>query len=372
MRKSKEVTPEEQIKRRSKKPVEEPKPIQVRDDLLVHTGSTMLNLACSDRTIGGYLLGTFVNVVGGNSSGKTMAILSMFAECARDSRFDNYRFIYDEPEVANEFDMITMYGKKMAERLEPASWHRENKKLVSKPSRTIEDFMKNFGTALRNERPCIYVLDSLDAISDDAELERYDKFFDGKELKGTYGMAKAKGSSSFFRVLTQDLKQTKSLLVIISQTRDNTDPMAHQKERRSGGNALDFYASIVGWLTVIQRLKELDLITGHHVNAAVKKNKLTGNERTVLFDTYNKYGIDDTNSIIDFMLKLEKWEKISHGSSGMSVIIPELNIELNRKELVDRLDTDAEFKTQQILPLVETAWNERELLITPKRAPKYQ
>ena len=59
-------------------------------DNLFPTGSTLLNLACSDHIEGGPELGTIVTMPGSSSSGKTLLLLTGFADAISRSRFDSY------------------------------------------------------------------------------------------------------------------------------------------------------------------------------------------------------------------------------------------------------------------------------------------
>jgi hypothetical protein len=51
------------------------------------TGSTLLNLACSDRPDAGYFKGAYYYLVGDSQAGKTWLLLSCFAEACRNPQF---------------------------------------------------------------------------------------------------------------------------------------------------------------------------------------------------------------------------------------------------------------------------------------------
>jgi len=73
---------------------------------LIPSGCTVLNLACSDDPTGAFTPGHMVNLIGDSSTGKTFLALTMLADIAHNSLFDDYRLIHDDVEEANEFDMV--------------------------------------------------------------------------------------------------------------------------------------------------------------------------------------------------------------------------------------------------------------------------
>ncbi|HDN17641.1 MAG TPA: hypothetical protein ENF41_01155, partial [Candidatus Bathyarchaeota archaeon] len=117
------------------------------------TGCTVLNLALSDRVDGGFGMGKIANVIGDSSSGKSILALSVFAECAHNEAFSDYRLIYDEPEQACEFDIERLFGVKTKERIEPPAVDDEGLPLCSE---TVQDFHANIHKALDDGRPFVY------------------------------------------------------------------------------------------------------------------------------------------------------------------------------------------------------------------------
>ena len=276
--------------------------------LLIPTGSTLLNLGLSDTTWGGYIAGTMVNDIGDSSSGKTIKALTMCAEINELPQLDEYRLIYDDAEHALAFDMERMFGQATAERIEPPAIDEEGEDQFSN---TIQDFHENALNALDADRPCIYILDSFDSLTSDEELDKVEEEMEarrkGKEVKGSYGMAKAKRASALLRQICSRLKDTKSLLLIISQTRDSIDPMSFQKKTRSGGRALDFYASHITWLAVGRKHKSKERVIGVDCRMKVTKNKLTGKVREVEAPIFYDYGVDDIGSCVDWLLREKVW-----------------------------------------------------------------
>ncbi len=84
--------------------------------LLVPSGSTLLNLACSGSTAGAYKVGKIVNIIGDSSAGKSIEGFTLLAECANNPAFDKHELIYDDVESANSFNLEYLFGEKAAKR----------------------------------------------------------------------------------------------------------------------------------------------------------------------------------------------------------------------------------------------------------------
>lgn len=283
---------------------------QVSIEDLVPTGSTLMNLALSDSPHGGYMLGKMANLVGDRSSGKTFLALSMFAECARISRFDDYEFYHDDVEGGCEFDLEHLFGPRVADRIQLPGFDSDGNPA---PSDTIQDWVTNISRIMDSDRPFLYVLDSFDALSSreaedrvQAEIKAQAK---GKAVEGgSYRMEKPKIGSEQGGRICRALEGTDSLLIIISQTRDNIGAtFGESKRTRSGGRWLGFYCSHEIWLRVAGRIKHKDLNrqTGVRMAGKVEKNRVNGKLREFQAPIFYDYGLDDVGSTVDW-LKAEK------------------------------------------------------------------
>lgn len=337
--------------------------------IFLPTGSTQLNLAMTDKVNGGYHLGKMVNLIGDSSSGKTFLAFTAFAEANRLKYFANHRFIKDDPEAADEFDIPKLFGQKTADRIEAPMQDKDGNDVHSS---TIEDFLYHVKKALQDERPFIYVLDSLDALTSEAdekkieaEMKAHEK---GTKTAGSYGMEKAKLIGRILRTIVRELKKTNSILIIISQTRDNIDPMVMTKKTRSGGKALKFFATHEIWLAnagkVNKNVKGTNFKLGNNVLAKVTKNKITGKHRQAQFVIYYDYGVDDIASCIDFMVDNNFWTK-----KKLTISIPELELEGTREKLIRSIEEKG--LARKVSKLVEEAWLEMEEKVKLNRKAKY-
>jgi len=349
--------------------------------VLISSGSKMLNLACSDRWQGAFVPGRYVNLIGDSSAGKSFVAISMLAELANDTRFDDYRFIYDDAEEANSFDVVNLFGKKLASRLESPNTQKAvnidtgEEVEVPKNSSTIQDFQLHVFDAIEHEskKPFIYILDSFDALSSKAEIETAQANMvahrKGTKEAGSYGMDKPKIAGQILRMIVSKLKKTQSFLLIISQTRDDINPMTMTKKTRSGGRALKFYASHEIWLAVAGKIKKTalgqDRIIGVDVKAKVSKNKLTGKLREIDFTIFYSYGVDDLSSCFDFIVATKTWE-----TEKKSFVATELGITGTKEAIIKHVENN---ELEDVLyALANERWNKIEELVAVKRKSKFQ
>lgn len=282
------------------------------------TGSTLLNLACAENPFGGYGPGRMVNIIGDSFSGKTVLALTCLAEMANDPRFDEYRLIYDDSEMASgSFDFPKLFGKRFLERVEPPEVDDNGQPVYSS---TVEDFHFHVDQAIKEGRPFVYVLDSFDAVSDESEVAKSEEFMKskqtGKTVSGSYNVYKPKYASQMFRLITGGLSKTRSLLIVVSQTRDRISNVSFGNPKtRSGGNALKFYASHEIWLSYLRSYKDekTKRTYGARTKIKITKNKITGKVRECEIDIFSDYGIDDIGSCVDFMVAEGAWKKVGSG-----------------------------------------------------------
>ncbi len=139
--------------------------------ILLSTGSTVLDLACSGRVEGGLLSGEYYFFCGDTDSGKTWMGMSLFAEASINPAFDNYRLIYDGVEGGALMDIEKYFGKKAAERIGPPATKEGG---IPVCSDTIESFYFHVADALDAGKPFIYVLDSQDCLTSKSEIKKFE------------------------------------------------------------------------------------------------------------------------------------------------------------------------------------------------------
>lgn len=348
----------------------EKKPVAITEDMLLSTGSTTLNCACTGNPKGGLVKGHYYLVVGTSASGKTVMVLSMLAEAAQNVNFDNYELIYDPIEGGALFNMRTFFGRKLARRLTtPARGVSE----------TVEDVYFNIDDAYLNwektGRPFIYIVDSMDGLTTKDDESHFQKTKTAKragtEAKGSYGATKAKFNSTSLRRLMTPLKKSGSILVIICQTRASFSMFA--SETRSGGHSLKFYATLEIWLKRFKRLTKTfrgqKVPIGNISKMQVKKNRVKGKDRSVLVPIYDQFkggggGIDDVGACVDYLVKWKHWKK-----AGGKITAPEFDFVGTRDKLISAIDFDD--ASEKLQTLVGVVWNDIENECAVARKPRY-
>lgn len=252
------------------------------------SGSTLLDLALG----GGWALSRVFNIVGDKSTGKTGNAVEAFANFK--VKFSKGRMRYAEAESAFDVSFAQQLGF-------PDEVERPEKMI-----HTVEEFSDDVYKFTKQGGPGLYILDSLDALASDSEIERQKARIEGKKEKGSMGAEKAKDMSEMFRLLVQEMDAQECTLGIISQMRDKIGVMFGETKGRSGGRALDFYASQVLWLSETGKIEHSSnnqkRVTAISVHSKVKKNKVGFPFREADYDLILGFGIDDENSMIDWLL----------------------------------------------------------------------
>jgi protein RecA len=314
----------------------------------VRTGSTLLDCVLG----GGWALGRMANLVGDKSTSKTALGTEALINFVR--QYPEGVARYRETEGAWD----AAYAEAMGLPVDEIDFGDEDKPIV-----TVEDFARDLEGVLdkhiKDKVPGLYVLDSFDALSDEAEQST-------DIGKGTYGMGKAKASSVMFRKLTRKLEQSNVSLLIISQIRENIGVSFGEKYRRAGGKALDFYAAQIIWLAHLGRLKKtikgVEKAYGIEVKAANKKNKVGMPFRDCEFDFIFGYGVDDVNSCIDYLKKYKRLDVID---------VVESKVKMYRQELDDLGPKAFKKECERVAKATEGAWREIETGFLPKRKKYY-
>lgn len=332
--------------------------------MLLSSGSTLVNLACSGSVEGAFPAGCYCLIPGDSMSGKTWLGMSCFAEAAADERFDRHRLIYDPTESGALMDIERFFGRKASDRIE---W-------MDPPSRTVREFYFNVDDALQEGRPFIYVLDSQDSLSSEEEQAKFDEvkkaYRQGKTMTGSYGDAKAKIHSANMRKLITPLRESGSILLVLSQTRDSFDQF--KPSTFSGGRALLFYATLQLWSQVTGRIKKTvrgkPRQLGVVVKVVVKKNRLTGKERAVEVPIFHSMGIDDMGSCVDYLIDEKVWTKTGNGFIEATGLGPMMK--MRRDELIRKIE--AEGLTDDLRVLVQRTWDEVERECMVSRRKRYE
>jgi RecA/RadA recombinase len=295
------------------------KPIPKKSIEFVSSGSWMLNLALTNDIDLAYPVGRIINAVGDYSTGKTLLACELVNAVWYDYHIKQNKKVkiyYDEPEAAFDMDLARDFNMPLdsiiglRERL--PDW--KSKKDDFHHSKLVEDFYLNIDRISKTEAKdndlILYVLDSLDSVSDAREIKHIEKKGVGKQ---DYGGGKARVLSQMFRTCIQAVNQSNIMLYIVSQVRENFGVMFGPKYTRAGGKALDHYASVIYWL------KEIDKITtskginqGIEVEVLIDKNKVGSRYNKLSFNILHGYGVDNFGSAVNFLWDSNGFERVGN------------------------------------------------------------
>lgn len=312
----------------------------------VSSGCALLDCALG----GGFALGRTANVVGDKSTAKTGTATEVMI---------NFTMAYPDGDVAYreaEAAWDNAYAEAMGLPIDKIDFGD-----LDKPIQTIEDFIRDFEAFVdqqtKKKKPGLYILDSLDSISDDEEM-------DNDISKGTYGMAKAKKLSIMFRKMTRKQEKANVLLLVISQVRENIGAgLFGEKYKRSGGKALDFYCSQVVWLANMGMLKrsinKVERPYGIKLKASVKKNKVAMPFREAQFTFEFGFGTNDLLASATWLDEVDRLDAFDLKKTEFKEYIKEISAMPTKEYAEERAKAAV---------AVKQVWAEIEETFLPKRA----
>jgi len=257
-------------------------PTDIKD--FVSTGSTMLDLAISNKPNGGIAVGRITEINGLESSGKSLLGAHILAETQRKGGVAVY--IDTETSVSTEF--LGAIGVDVESML---YLHLET---VEDIFEAVEEIVAKVRESDK-ERLVTILVDSLAAATTKVELEaEFDK--DG------WATSKAIILSKAMRKITQMIGRQKIALIFTNQLRQKLGVMFGDPWTTSGGKALPFHASTRIRLKNLGQIKDKKSNNiGMKMRAQVIKNRLGPPMRHADFELYFETGIDDDGSWLKVM-----------------------------------------------------------------------
>lgn len=244
---------------------------------------------------GGWAEGKVINVVGDKAVGKTLIAIEAGANFIK--KYPKGKIRYRESEATFDPSYAASVGLP-TDSVDfgpdgPATEWQTFDDVYEDLERTLEKDRKDKGPG------SLYIIDSLDALTTRAALER-------KVGEDTYGLEKQKMLGQMLQEQTHSYKATNTTVLFISQTREIINAMPFGKKyRRVCGKVLDFYCSQILWLShmgkIRQTIRGIKIDTGIEVKALSEKNKVGAATGDCEFSIRFKYGIDDLWASLAFL-----------------------------------------------------------------------
>jgi len=249
-------------------------PTDIKD--FISTGSSMLDLAISNRPDGGIAVGRITEINGLESSGKSLLGAHILAETQKKDGIA----VYIDTETSVSQDFLEVLGVDMSKML---YLHLET---VEEIFEAIEEIVTKVRESDKDRLVTIMV-DSLAAASTKVEIE-------ADFEKDGWATSKAIIISKAMRKITQLIGREKIALVFTNQLRQKLGVMFGDPWTTSGGKALPFHASTRIRLKNMGQIKDSKKnVLGMKCRAQIVKNRLGPPLRHADYDMYFDRGIDN-------------------------------------------------------------------------------
>jgi len=269
----------------------------------VSTGSSMLDLAISNRPHGGIPVGRIIEINGLESSGKSLVAGHLLAETQK----KNGVAVYIDTENALSMDFLEAIGIDVSKMLYIAL------DTVEQIFEAMESIINKVRES-NKDRLVTIVVDSLAAATTSNEKE-------ADYSKEGWATDKALIVSKAFRKITRLIGKERICLVFTNQLRQKMGVMFGDPWTTSGGKGLPFHASVRIRLKSIGQIKVKtpsgEQVIGVKVRAQVIKNRVGPPFRTADFDVFFDRGIDDSDNWLQI---LKDNDVVMRSSPGSKII----------------------------------------------------
>jgi recombination protein RecA len=253
----------------------------------VKSGSSMLDLAISNRPDGGFPVGRITEITGLEASGKSL----LAAHALANTQEQGGLAVYIDTENAVSREFLEAIGLDLS-------------KMLYVPLETIEDIFEAIESIVETVRKSNK--DKLVTIVVDSVMGASTKIEMAKEFdKDGYATSKAIILSKGMRKLTNMIGRERICLIFTNQLRTRLGVSFGDQYTTSGGKAIPFHSSVRLRLKSIGQIKMkrdgVDQIIGIKTRAQVIKNRMGPPLKSIDYDIYFESGIDDYGGWLNVM-----------------------------------------------------------------------
>ena len=299
----------------------------------ISTGSTMLDLAISNRPNGGLPVGRIIEITGLEASGKSL----LAAHALADTQKKGGLAVYIDTENAISREFLEAIGVNL-------------KDMLYVPLETIEDIFDAMDSIVESVRKnsksriVTIVVDSVAGASTKQEMAAdYDK--DG------WATSKAIILSKAMRKITNFVGRERICLIFTNQLRTRLGVSFGDQWTTSGGKAIAFHSSVrlrlksVGQIKLAKSADKPEAVVGITTRAQVVKNRMGPPLRTVDYDIYFDSGIDDFGSWLTMM---KNYNLVTQAGAWYTYTNTETGevVKFQSKDFKSKLIDDPEMKAQ--------------------------
>lgn len=299
----------------------------------ISTGSTMLDLAISNRPNGGLPVGRIIEITGLEASGKSL----LAAHALADTQKKGGLAVYIDTENAISREFLEAIGINL-------------KDMLYVPLDTIEDIFDAIDSIVESVRKnsknrlVTIVVDSVAGASTKIEMAAdYDK--DG------WATSKAIILSKAMRKITNFVGRERICLIFTNQLRTRLGVSFGDQWTTSGGKAIAFHSSVrlrlksVGQIKLAKSASAPEAVLGITTRAQVVKNRMGPPLRSVDYEIYFDSGIDDFGS---WLTMLKNYNLVTQAGAWYTYTNTDTGeiIKFQSKDFKEKLLGDPEMKAQ--------------------------
>jgi recombination protein RecA len=262
-------------------------PIDFTD--FISTGSTMLDLAISNRPNGGIPVGRISVIDGLEGTGKSLVCAHIMANAIKRGGVG----VFIDTENAYSKDFFASVG------IQPEKMILVSENRLENVFEYITSIVETIRVKEKADKLVVIVVDSIAATITSGENE-------STFTKSGFNTEKSQVLSKGFRKITSMIGRNKVALVFTNQLRHNMNAFSYSPDKWTspGGVSAKYHATTYIRLTRIGDLKDrvTNEVIGTRVKALATKSKAGPSKRVVEFDIYFQYGIDDNSSWLEAMV----------------------------------------------------------------------